>query len=155
MIFFRLKQVLFIASLLTLTNAFAGDIYKWTDDQGVVHFGEQPESQNSEKININAGTSPNSDYENRQQNLANQQAADKKKQDEQLQQQQDQAAGQKYQKQVEDACKSYRDNLATLNEKGRRVYSVDSKGNYHYFDDNEREAQIKQLEDQIKTYCTP
>lgn len=47
------RNIFLIASLclLTATPSYAG-IYKWTDDEGVVHYGEKPGNTSAEKIDI-------------------------------------------------------------------------------------------------------
>ncbi len=38
-----MKSIAFLlASLLVLPIAHAGDVYKWTDNQGVTHYGDKP-----------------------------------------------------------------------------------------------------------------
>lgn len=38
-----MKSIAFLlASLLALSTAHAGDVYKWTDSQGVTHYGDKP-----------------------------------------------------------------------------------------------------------------
>lgn len=54
---------------------------------------------------------------------------------------------------IKKTCDNYRSNLATLNMKGRRIYTVNEKGEYHYYNDKERADEIKKLEDNIKQYC--
>lgn len=51
-------------------------------------------------------------------------------------------------------CEASRSNLALLENTGRRVYRVSADGNYHYLNDQEREAEINRLNKQIKMYCT-
>jgi len=47
-----IKALLAITSFLYMGASYA-EIYKWTDSNGVVHFGEQPPSQGeSEEINV-------------------------------------------------------------------------------------------------------
>ena len=51
--------VLSAALILAATNTVAEDeIYRWVDEDGVVHFGDQPDSQsNSEQIKLNSNPS--------------------------------------------------------------------------------------------------
>ena len=51
------KQLVMIVALMcTGSAAFAGEVYKWKDAQGRVHYGDQP-AQGSEKIEVNAPAS--------------------------------------------------------------------------------------------------
>ncbi len=46
------KSAIAFAMMLTISSAgmvFAGDIYKWTDEDGNVHFGDRPTSEVSEE----------------------------------------------------------------------------------------------------------
>lgn len=47
---------LVLLALFASTSVIAQAVYKWTDEKGVVHYSDQPppDSQASERININA-----------------------------------------------------------------------------------------------------
>jgi len=49
----NIMNVLLIASLLLLTNNAYSAIYKWTDAQGNVHFGDKiPGNQQADKLDV-------------------------------------------------------------------------------------------------------
>ena len=54
-----------------------------------------------------------------------------------------------------EACQRYLDNLALLKEYGRRVYTVNASGEYHYFSDKEREQHIAATQKNIDMFCVP
>ena len=48
--------ILWTAVLLTNSQVLAGELYKWTDENGVVHYSEKPpEDRNVKRLNINQG----------------------------------------------------------------------------------------------------
>ena len=49
--------IIVLAFLQTLSQSTAGELYKWTDENGVVHYSEKPpENKAVETLNINQGT---------------------------------------------------------------------------------------------------
>ena len=48
-------QAIAVALMLSVTaaaTALAGDIYKWTDEEGNVYFGDHPGGEKAERVNI-------------------------------------------------------------------------------------------------------
>jgi len=67
-----LMTVFIAAFALTATDAVAKDVvYRWVDDKGVVHFGDQPaESANAEVVDIQPATTVNTQPANDTENAS-------------------------------------------------------------------------------------
>ncbi|MGH8541146.1 MAG: DUF4124 domain-containing protein [Stenotrophobium sp.] len=114
-------------TLLALTGlAFAGSVYKWTDAQGHVHYGDNPAKLSAQKLDIDA---------------ANGEKPPATKTD---------TAAQKA-KHVED-CSRKRDQLATYKSAGR-IIEKDNLGKEHEYTADERKQLIEQTQKQIDTDC--
>jgi len=54
--------LLLLVSWFALTPAMADTIYKWTDAQGTVHFGERPpQGVQAEQVSVNTRSAPSTD----------------------------------------------------------------------------------------------
>jgi len=67
-----LMTVFIAAFALTVMDAIAKDVvYRWVDDKGVVHFGDQPaESANAEVVDIQSATTVNTQPANDAENAS-------------------------------------------------------------------------------------
>ena len=59
----------------------------------------------------------------------------------------------KYKKDVEKLCETYQKNVENLELWGRRVYTMDSEGGRHYFNDEERQARINDIKEKQAKFC--
>jgi Domain of unknown function (DUF4124) len=149
-----MSKLLLILLLLAGTNAFA-DIIKWVDDQGRVHYSDQPPPQDAQpktlRSDSESGDAAGSEVpaeqtiaeraaELKRNNLEKQAAADK--------------AAQK--KATEDAlkqnCADAQANLTSL-QSGVRIMEIDAKGERTYIDDTERQQRIAKAQRNISNSC--
>lgn len=146
-----LMTVFMVACVLTGTDAMAKDtVYRWVDDQGVVHFGDRPaNSENAEKIELQTRkaeiTQPVSDVE--RDAIYAQPAAPSRAQlqrDERAKSRQEAAI---LADAVAAGCKQRRQIVAQL-EPSTRVMVKGEDGEVYRMDDDER---LKTL-DEVKAY---
>ena len=149
-----IKQIFAFSFLFICMQAIATEnVYKWTDEDGIVHYGAKPGQSNAEQITIAPAPAPNQYQQERQNNLQEkQQQRDFDKQYDAQRRQEIQDA-QDYQKKVKEVCTQYENNLKLLQETGRRVYTVSPDGEYHYFSDEQRKQEIQDLNRKIERYC--
>jgi len=135
-------------------NAMAGKVYKWVDEKGVTHYGEQPPTAGEAKTIRTTGTLP-SDHEEAVKNLD----TIKKKIDEDAQarvKRKEQVA--EKEKEADAAatlkknCDQTRENIKTLQEKAR-VQETLANGERKYLDENERKAKMEENQKYLDTYC--
>lgn len=142
-----------IALTLCITPAYAA-LYKWVDEQGKVHYADQPPSgktQSNKTLDI-----PN------QPASAPAASAAKSWQEKDLEYKKRQAAAAeaeaKKQKQAQEAkaktenCNNAKKNLEGL-QIGGRVYTYDDKGNRSYMDDAQRAKAMADAQKAISEWC--
>ena len=143
-------KLLLILSIIATAPANAG-IYKWTDEQGRVHFGDRPTSSQAEQLELQKqpksshSTSSTAKPQVTQQQLLNmyQQEREKKKAEKKKQKEEAKALTLK--------CARARDNLSQY--EGSRLYEVLPSGERRYFSDKEHSTTISNLKNNIKRHC--
>lgn len=147
-----MKRLLAIAGLLLIATSAQGQLYKWVDESGKVHYSDTPppaKTKSSKTLSIPnqpaaeapAGKSiaeQEKDYRKRMSEAADAEAK-KKAEDEQAK---IRAAN----------CQTARNNLKTLEETGR-VYTYDAKGERVYMDDAQRQKAIDDARKAIADWC--
>jgi len=149
-----LKKIFIVTFLFFVTTLTYAQVYKSTDAKGNIIYSDKPAGQNTQQINIDIAPSDNdSASSQRTQKLMKKQQKAQEQKTQQSVQKNIETKKQAYQKQVKTLCKTSQDNLKLLQETGRRVYTINPDGSYHYFSDEERKQEINRLKDQIKEYC--
>lgn len=124
------KQVVMVVALMCAGfAAFAGEVYKWKDAQGRVHYGDQP-AQGSEKIEVKAPVS---------------QIQIKRDQDKEL------STNAKTAKRFED-CKRSKEQLMTY-QSAANIISKDGFGGEKELNAAERAKLIQMTQQKIKDSC--
>ncbi|WP_165857626.1 DUF4124 domain-containing protein [Marinobacter sp. JSM 1782161] len=98
------------------TSVQAESVYKWTDDEGVTHFGDrQPTGKTSETVDVRSGTSRSSDQASPQEQVqAMDEAREEQAEKDKLTRQEEAIA-----KQRQKNCEIAKANLNTLNSHAR------------------------------------
>jgi len=141
------RMILACSVLLALsTGATAGQIYKWVDAQGNVHFGSQPpEGQQAAEVNPNI-TQPKLSSEKKPQAAAPAEDSEQESIDAKVKE--DVAKQEAERKQY---CENARTNLAQL-ENNPRV-RIEDGGEVRRIDENERQERISELKKSIAENC--
>jgi len=143
---------LFILFMLAATNLVDAKTYKWTDEDGRVHFSDRPTSNKAEQIKLKKqpksshSTKPNTAQPRiTQQRLLNmyQQEREKKKAEKKRRKEEAKKLAQK--------CADARDQLQRYQRS--RLYENLPSGERRYFSDSEREQTISRLSWNIKRNC--
>ena len=151
------KQVIATAATLTLAlsgAALAGDIYKWVDDEGNVHYGDKPVgTQPVERMAIDSRPTDQARVAQQTQARVEARAAAREEEaaaaaegpsEEELQAQ----AAERRQK-----CETSRANMQRL-VTSRRIYREDENGERVYLDESEMQATRQRVEDEISEFCS-
>ena len=150
------KQVIAAAVTLTLalsSAAIAGDIYKWVDEDGNVHYGDKPaastqaermdiDSKRTDAARVTAQTQARVQARTEARE-AEAEAAANGPSEEELQ-----AEAQERRQ----ACERSRANMQRL-VTSRRIYREDESGERVYLDDAEMQATRQRVEDEINKFC--
>jgi hypothetical protein len=150
-----LLPVLLAAAIFSPVVVTAG-VYKWTDENGNVHYGSQrPADTTAERMNIDSGKQPYADP------TATEEAdkAGKKPGEENKENKKPQAAAAKApekqeisKKEKQARCAQARKNLQTISTRGRaRVKQPD--GTSRHVTDQERNANLAQVKKNVARYC--
>jgi hypothetical protein len=140
------KHTIFITIIIVVWSAgvaFAGDIYKWTDEHGNIHYGDRPTSQVIEEPI--GGSSRDIDS-------SKDRARDEAKEDA------NETAGPTPKElsaqaiEREEKCASYKARLRKLLS-SRRLYKNDEYGERVYLDEDEIFAAREIVQNQVEEYC--
>jgi len=140
------------AILITHPSAINAKVYKWVDDQGVVHYGsEKPEDAEAERVKIKQQPifggedgKPVKDKDNK----------DKKEEDKKPAKVEERLEGDAVISKKEKAklCKQAKDRLQSIQNSGR-LRAYDEKGESRLLSDKERNKRLAEAKDQVKEYC--
>ena len=146
----------FAVIVLTLCGAaMANEIYKWTDEEGNVHYRDRPTGEPSEvRLSISYSRTDKGAVQQQQKSRMDSQAARQERRDAANDADrvaaEEAAAAADEQKQ----CESYRASLERYAQ-SRRIYREGAAGERTYLDDDEMTLARKRLEDHIADNCSP
>ncbi|MBL3558239.1 MULTISPECIES: DUF4124 domain-containing protein [Marinobacter] len=144
------RKILTLAVLLVAAPAIssAASVYKWTDENGVTHFGDrQPSGQQSEPVSIRTGKRSESNRQSPQEQVK----ALEEREAEQAERQEESAAEQARRKQREANCETARSNLSILKRNSR--IRVEEDGEQRYLSEEEIEEQRTKFEEIADENC--
>lgn len=152
----KLKRLTVSALALALVlsvPSLASEIYKWTDADGNVHYGDRPSGQPTEqrmeityKRTDGASVQARVDAQ-RESQAARREARAQQDEDEQTLAEQRAAEEQRQQK-----CENYRAKLETM-VTSRRLYREDENGERVYLDDAQMLEARQRAEELVAEYC--
>jgi hypothetical protein len=146
-IFFRW---LLISLLFTLPLISHAGLYKWVDEEGNVHFGDQPpEPQIAQSIDIKPAPKADPLYSER---LRKQQNFLEQRQEDREERQKTEAKQKQQRNEEQQLCQKAKNELTRFEPRGR-IYVPRPDGNHYYMDDNEKQAYLTELRRKVKMYC--
>ena len=149
----RFTLILAIASLVTSGAAFAGDIYKWTDEDGNVQYMDRPTGAASEqRVQIVSSRTNNSrvqaSIDARRERMTTMEERRARRAEEE-------AAAAEAQSEQEQRQKKCEDSRARLEAylQSQRLYREDESGERVYLDEEQVLAARARVQDQIQEFC--
>ena len=151
------KQALVVALMLAFAvagSASAGQVYKWTDEEGNVHFGDKPVVEDAERVAI----------QSRRTNSERVQASVQARADAAAKAAEEEAAtaaanpgptAEELQAQAEERaqkCNTYRERLTRFVQ-SRRIYREDENGERVYLSEEEMQEARENVENLVQQYC--
>jgi hypothetical protein len=124
-------------------------MYKWVDEKGVTHFSETPPpdgAKGASKIEMKTTTPERAPADNWREREA------QSKQQRAQQGVADEAARQQEERQRATKCRAAQRQSDAMRNYAR-VFHLDDKGERVYLDDKEREAQLREANQDIARYC--
>ncbi len=147
------RKILMLALLMCATPGLAagGSVYKWTDENGVTHFGDrQPVGRNAEQVNVRSSSSTSGSGRQSPQERLN--AMEQEQQNEQ-QRREETAVEEARRKQRDANCATARSNLEVINSNAR--IRTETDGELRYLTPEEIEEQRQQFEKIAEENCGP
>ena len=149
----RLLLLIAVSLLCATTLSVAGKIYKWTDSEGNIHYGERPPSEQAKQIKIPKGPSstsaPVSTPSNQQEatkKLLN--AFDKERKDKA-----DASAKAAKEKALRDKnCSISRKRVASYSI-GGRIYDITEQGERRYLEEDEIKKGLAEAQKDVEKWC--
>jgi len=144
---------LFLLVMTSISNYCYSGIYKWVDDQGNVHYGQQrPASVQSEQMRVqNYAPQDTSSYKRPSLKTDSEEDSDKNASDEAAANE-EQPESKADKKQRLAACAQARKNLTRMQSIGR-IKSKDKDGNYSFISQKQKEQKMQQSRDLISKHC--
>lgn len=133
--------------LLLLPCLAYGQVYRWVDENGRVHFGQQPQGATAQVIEVRPQAVERDPAAREREQRAERYFQARR--DEQAQASQ---ARREQQAQLARECARLRAALASMPE-GRRYYQPGANGERHYYSDQELDAARAQLGSQLSGRC--
>ena len=148
------KQALTLALLLVTAGIVqAAQIYKWTDEDGNVHFGDTPAGEDSERVAIQSHrTDPaRVDAAVRARSEAAAKSAEEEAASQPAGPSKEELQAQAAERQKK--CDTYRDKLQRFVQ-SRRIYREDENGERVYLSEEEMQAAREKVEKQVQDHCS-
>lgn len=148
----QLPIALTIAALVGTGVCAAGEIYKWTDENGNVHYEDRPVGNGDlERVDIVSRDTDNRAIQARlEANRASREEASEA--DPEAEPEPTREERREEQLAREDKCQSYRDKLETFL-RASRMYKENESGEREYLDDEQQLAARAKVEEKIAEYC--
>lgn len=142
---------IFVIFFLLIASSVNAGVYKWTDKEGNVHFGDRPVDQdNATELNLNiesrAGITNSAGNNKERDRMANELEEDRKAREEKR-------------KKNRAAKKKKQERCARLKDQRRRyqransIYKLNAKGDRVYYSKKERAVREKKLNKSIAKAC--
>lgn len=133
--------------------AFANDIYKWTDENGGVHYGDRPSGDaTEERLAISSSSTDPSKVQARvQSHYASKEPAGQAAANEPQGPTEDELRAQAAERKQK--CETYKARLQKFVQ-SRRLYKQDENGERVYLDEDEAQAARERVENQVQEYCS-
>jgi hypothetical protein len=133
--------------LLVLPGLATAEIYRWTDANGQVHFGQRPAASGAEKVEVRPQVVER-DQQTREREERTSRFYDARREE------QAQASAQAAERQSKSAaeCQDLRRRLANIPE-GYSYYRTDETGERSYYSDQQVDTARQQLQRQVTERC--
>lgn len=147
-----------IATLLASTLAFAAasaEIYTWVDEDGVVHYADQPQHKDAKRSEIESDRTNAGDAERRLRNAVALNAAQREAFNESREEPDPDDLVAQAERTVElrrQSCEAARAKLQQFAQ-ARRLYTLDEEGGKIYLDEDQTLAARAEVQAKVTEYC--
>ena len=142
------------AALMASSSSIAGEIYKWTDEDGNLHYMDRPTGQPSEqRLAFNFTSTDNAAVRDRVQARHEHEAARQESRAAAAERQQSEAETLAQNERRHQQCQMYRSRLQNFL-RSRRLYQEDDAGERTYLDDDQILEAREKVQDMITETCS-
>jgi hypothetical protein len=149
-----LQIILMLATCLLLTATSHAGVYKWTDENGNVHYGEQPGNTSAEQVEIrqNETTTPRAINKKEEDEAENTDGKNTDKADAESEKWNawQEVPPSKAEKQR--LCQEGKNDYAAISGRGR-MREINEKGEYIYLSEQERQQRLNAAKKKQQKYC--
>jgi hypothetical protein len=149
------STTLLIGIVLAAGSPAASEIYKWTDADGTVHYGDRPTGADfEERLNI---SSEPTDPQRVQEIVQARAEARSERQEAEAAMAANQPSPEELRAEAEERaekCTQYKDRLQKF-VTSRRLYKHDENGERVYLDEEETLAARARVQEKVEEYCSP
>ena len=147
-----MKNIIFLLILVAPVAANAG-VYKWVDENGKVHYGDQPKaSQPTVEMNVDETTTEPSFSEDVLSREEKRERLLQSMEEDRLEKQEKRDKQKAENEKNRQKCNRYRDRMRHY-QRANALYKLDKDGNRVYMSDSERASATKSLNAKINKYC--
>lgn len=147
-----MKKLILLYILTAPVAALAG-VYKWVDDNGKVHYGDQPQdSQSVVEMNVDVMESAASSSDGELSREEKRERLLQSMEEDRFEKQEKREKQKAKKEQDRRKCNRYRDQMRHY-ERASSLYKLDKDGNRVYMSDGDRARATKNLSANIKKYC--
>ena len=143
-----------IAAMILSMSAMANEIYKWTDADGNVYYGDRPSgAATEERLDITYRSTDSSAVQKRVKSRIDAQQGAEEAQMVAAAANQEAADNAAAETERNDRCQKSRARLDSYRQ-ARRLYRTDENGERVYLDDTQRQEARQKAEEQIAEFCS-
>lgn len=151
------KRIVLSCAVMAMTiasGAMANEIYKWTDDDGNVHYEDRPNgAENQERLGITYSRTDGGAVQKRVQARVEAQTSRNEAKSVAAAAQEEAADNAAADEARKEKCVRSRARLESYLQ-SRRMYRTDANGERVYLDDTQRQEARQKAEDQITEFCS-
>lgn len=150
----RLALLCAVTAMTVAGGAMANEIYKWTDENGTVHYGDRPSgAATEERLAMTFTRTDNAAVQQRVQARVEATATRQEARSAAAQAQVEAAEKEAEAAERAERCDKARARLEQFLQ-SQRLYRMDENGERVYLDDAQRETARQKAEEQITEYCS-
>lgn len=151
------RQIILTCALAAIGFAgsvMANEIYKWTDENGNIHYEDRPRGATTEqRLSLTYQRTDSSAVQNRIQSQMSAREAREEAKTAAAEAEQEAADEAAAEAERQQACERARDSLERYMQ-ARRIYRTDANGERVYLDDTQRQEARQKAEDQVSEFCS-
>ena len=143
--------IIFICVMISSTLV-AGEIYKWTDENGRVHFSDKPVSDTAQEIEIKEADNQRNTLTTDEQRKQKRDKLLKAYEEERRIKKEKEAKENQQKEKLKYRCARERDSLKRM-KRGGAYYDMGKDGNRIFLDESEIKKRIAEMETNVEKYC--